>query len=209
MRYIPNTKEHLEEMLKEIGVSSFEELISDIPKGLRFKGDLKIKGPLSEDELIAYIRGIERENVDFASLKPLVGAGSYKHFVPSVIKTILAREEFYTAYTPYQPELAQGTLQTMFEVQTHLSRLTGFDAVVPSIYDGASATAEAVLMAMRLTGKNRIVVSKLLHPQYMETIKTYVAPHKTEIVEIPYKDNLTDVNVVKDLLNKETAVIVV
>ncbi|MGC9100418.1 MAG: aminomethyl-transferring glycine dehydrogenase subunit GcvPA [Caldisericum sp.] len=209
MRYIPNTKEQLEEMLKEIGVSSFEELISDIPKGLRFKGDLKIKGPLSEDELIAYIRGIERENVDFASLKPLVGAGSYKHFVPSVIKTILAREEFYTAYTPYQPELAQGTLQTMFEVQTHLSRLTGFDAVVPSIYDGASATAEAVLMAMRLTGKNRIVVSKLLHPQYIETIKTYVAPHKTEIVEIPYKDNLTDVNVVKDLLNKETAVIVV
>jgi Glycine cleavage system protein P (pyridoxal-binding), N-terminal domain len=159
MKYIPNTREQLEEMLKTIGVSSFEELIKDIPESLRFKGDLNIKGPLSEDELISYIRSIEKENADFASLKPLVGAGSYKHFVPSVIRTILSREEFYTAYTPYQPELAQGTLQTMFEVQTHLGRLTGFDAVVPSIYDGASATAEAVLMAMRLTAKNRVVVS--------------------------------------------------
>jgi Glycine cleavage system protein P (pyridoxal-binding), N-terminal domain len=208
MKYIPNTREQLEEMLKTIGVSSFEELIKDIPESLRFKGDLNIKGPLSEDELISYIRSIEKENADFASLKPLVGAGSYKHFVPSVIRTILSREEFYTAYTPYQPELAQGTLQTMFEVQTHLGRLTGFDAVVPSIYDGASATAEAVLMAMRLTGKNRVVVSGLLNPQYLETIRTYTAPHKTEIVEIPYENNLTSLQKLKDILNSETAVVV-
>ncbi|BAL80555.1 aminomethyl-transferring glycine dehydrogenase subunit GcvPA [Caldisericum exile] len=209
MRYISNTKEQLEEMLKEIGVSSFEDLIRDIPQDLRYKSNLKVKGPLSEEELISYIKSIEQENADFALLKPLVGAGAYKHFVPSVIKTILSREEFYTAYTPYQPELAQGTLQTMFEVQTHLSRLTGFDAIVPSIYDGASATAEAVLMTMRLSGKNRIVISKLLHPQYIETIKTYVAPHKTEIVEIPYNDNLTDINAVKDLMNNDTAVLVI
>lgn len=209
MRYIPNTKEQLEEMLKEIGVSSFEELIKDIPDDLRVKGNLNIKGPLPEEELILYIRSIEKENIDFASFKPLVGAGSYKHFVPTVIKTILSREEFYTAYTPYQPELAQGTLQTMFEVQTHLSRLTGFDAVVPSIYDGASATAEGVLMAMRLTGKNRVVISSLLHPQYKEAIRTYVFPHKTEVLEIPYSNNLTSLDEVENLLNSDTAVVVI
>jgi len=209
MRYIPNTKEQLEEMLKEVGISSYEELISDIPENIRYKGALNVNGPLSESELFEYIKQIERKNLDFSLTKPLIGAGAYKHYVPAIIKTILSREEFYTAYTPYQPELAQGTLQTMFEVQTHLSRLTGMDAVVPSIYDGASAAAEAVLMAMRITHKNRIVVSSLLHPHYIETIKTYTAPHKCEIVEVPMKNNLIDIDALKNALNNDTAVVVV
>jgi glycine dehydrogenase subunit 1 len=209
MRYIPNTKEQLEEMLKEIGVSSYEELIADIPQDIRFKGNLNVKGPLSESELFEYIKQLERKNLDFSLTKPLIGAGAYKHYVPAIIKTILSREEFYTAYTPYQPELAQGTLQTMFEVQTHLSKLTGMEAVVPSIYDGASATAEAVLMAMRITHKNRIIVSSALHPHYIETIKTYTAPHKCEIVEVPMKNHLLDIDELKNILNEDTAVVVV
>lgn len=209
MRYIPNTEKQLEEMLKEIGVSSFEELIADIPSDLIVKKDLNIKGPLSEYELLNYFKNLESKNLDFSSYKPLVGGGSYKHYVPYVVKTILAREEFYTAYTPYQPELAQGTLQTMFEVQTHFSRLTGFDAVVPSIYDGASATAEATLMALRLTHKNRVLMSQLLHPDYKETIRTYTEPHKTEIVEIPFKDNTIDIDALKDLIDDNTAAVII
>jgi len=209
MRYIPNTEKQLEEMLKEIGVSSFEELIADIPSDLIVKKDLNIKGPLSEYELLNYFKNLENKNLNFSSYKPLVGGGSYKHYVPYVVKTILAREEFYTAYTPYQPELAQGTLQTMFEVQTHFSRLTGFDAVVPSIYDGASATAEATLMALRLTHKNRVLMSQLLHPDYKETIRTYTEPHKTEIVEIPFKDNTIDIDALKDLIDDNTAAVII
>ncbi|MEF3244965.1 MAG: aminomethyl-transferring glycine dehydrogenase subunit GcvPA [Caldisericaceae bacterium] len=209
MRYIPNTDKQFEDMLREIGVSSFEELIQDIPSDLRLKDNLNIKGSLSELELFEYFKQIEAKNKDVSKFKPLLGCGSYKHYVPQVIKTILSREEFYTAYTPYQPELSQGTLQTMFEVQTHFSRLTGFDAVVPSIYDGASATAEATLMALRLTHKNKILISSLLHPEYIDTIKTYTEPHKPEVKIITNKDYLIDLDQLDKMLDDETAVVIV
>jgi glycine dehydrogenase subunit 1 len=140
LRYIPNTKEQQEEMLKEIGVPSFGHLLNSIPIGIRLKSDLKIPDKISEQELFEKIHKISQKNLNFIDFKPLIGAGSYRHYIPEVVRTVVSYSEFYTAYTPYQPEISQGTLQTMFEVQTHLTRLTGMDVVMPSIYDGASAT---------------------------------------------------------------------
>ncbi len=209
MRYIPNTEKQKEEMLKEIGASSFTDLLKDIPDSVLLKTDLNIPGPINEQKLTERIYDISKKNADFFSIKPLVGAGAYRHFIPEVVKTITAREEFYTSYTPYQPEVSQGNLQSMFEYQTHIAKLTGMDVVVPSIYDGASATAEAVLMAMRLSKKNKILVSSLLHPHYLETVRTYTEPHKTEIITIPYKNILTNIeNFEKNLTDDVAAFII-
>lgn len=208
MRYIPNTKKDREEMLKEIGVSSFNDLLKDIPEEAFLKKTLDIPA-LSEEELTEKIYKISKKNLDFRFFKPLVGAGAYRHFIPEVVKAVLSREEFYTSYTPYQPEISQGNLQSMFEYQSHLSRLTGMDVIVPSIYDGASATAEATLMAMRLTHKNKIVVSSLVHPHYRETVRTYVAPHGTEINVVEHKNGLTDFKSIEDVIDNNTAAVII
>jgi glycine dehydrogenase subunit 1 len=209
MRYIPLTEEEKGKILKEIGVSSFEELICAIPEEIRVKNDLNLPQAVCEEELLEKVYNIAKKNANFFEMKPLVGAGAYRHYVPEVVKSVMARSEFYTAYTPYQPEVSQGTLQTMFEVQTHLSRLTGMDVVVPSLYDGASATAEAVLMAMRLTHKNKIMLGALLHPHYKETIKTYTAPHDVEIMEIPFENYLTDINELERNLDDNVACVII
>ncbi len=209
MRFIPNTEGIRREMLAEIGVSAFEELIAAIPESVRFRGDLDIPGPLCEFELQEHVSALLRRNGDFSVLKPLVGAGAYRHSVPAAVAAILAREEFYTAYTPYQPELSQGTLQAIFEYQSFLARLTGMEVIIPSIYDGASAAAEAALMALRLSKKNRLLVSASLHPHYRSTIETYTAPHRIELVEIPCRDGLTDADLLASALNEETAAVIV
>lgn len=209
MRYIPNTEEQKREMLKEIGVSSFEDLIESVPQEVRFKGRLNIPEAISESELEEKIYKIARKNSDFFLMKPLVGAGAYRHHVPEAEKFLLQREEFWTSYTPYQPELSQGTLQSMFEFQTYLARLTKMEVVIPSIYDGASATAEAALMSLRLTHRNRIIISASLHPHYRETVRTYVAPHNIKIVVLAYKDALLDIDELKRLINDDVASVVV
>ncbi len=208
MRYIPNTKADKEEMLKEIGVSSFNDLLKDIPEEVMLKKTLDIP-TLSEEELTEKIFKISKKNLDFRFFKPLIGAGAYRHFVPEAVKAVISREEFYTSYTPYQPEISQGNLQSMFEYQTHLSRLTGMDVIVPSIYDGASATAEATLMAMRLTHKNKVIISPLLHPHYAETVRTYTAPHQTEIHIAEYKNGLSDLKSIKSAIDENTAAVIV
>jgi len=209
MRYITNTSEQQQEMLGEIGASSFEELIATIPAGVRFKGDLNIPGPLSELELEEHLTALAGQNADFSSLKPLLGAGAYRHYVPRAVSALLSREEFYTTYTPYQPERSQGILQAMFELQTYLSRLTRMEVVIPSMYDGASAVAEAALMTLRLTKKNKIIISSALHPHYRAVIETYTAPHETEIIELPYRGGLVDISRLEDMLNDETASVIV
>jgi len=209
MRYIPNTEEQKREMLKEIGVSSFEDLIESVPQEVRFKGRLNIPEAISETELEEKIYKIAKKNSDFFLMKPLVGAGAYRHHVPEAEKFLLQREEFWTCYTPYQPELSQGTLQSMFELQTYLARLTKMEVVIPSIYDGASATAEAALMSLRLTHRNKIIISASLHPHYRETVRTYVAPHNIKIVVLPYKDALLDIDELKRLINDEVASVIV
>lgn len=201
MRYIPNTEEQKEEMLKQIGVSSFEELVRDVHEKILPKGKLKIPEAVPEAELADLILNISRKNYDFRLCKSLLGGGAYKHFIPAAENFLLQREEFWTAYTPYQPELSQGTLQTMFEYQSYLARLTKMEVVIPSIYDGASATAEAALLTLRLTKRNKIIISAAVHPHYRETVKTYTAPHNTEIIELPYKEAMVDVEKLKELLS--------
>ena len=209
MRYIPSTSEQQKEMLNEIGVSSFEELLTSIPENVRLKEKLNIPPALPENELEENIVRIAQKNVDFYTMKPLIGAGAYRHFIPEAEKALLQREEFWTCYTPYQPELSQGTLQAIFEFQSHISRLTKMEVVIPSIFDGASATAEAVLMAIRLTHKEKIVISSLLHPHYLKTIKTYVEPHNIKIVELPLRNGVTSVDMLKQSLDKDTAAVII
>ncbi|TET77023.1 MAG: aminomethyl-transferring glycine dehydrogenase subunit GcvPA [Candidatus Cloacimonadota bacterium] len=209
MRYIPTTEEQKKGMLEGIGVSSFEDLIGGIPASVRFKGKLNVPEAISESELEEKICRISKRNADFFLMKPLIGAGAYRHYVPEAEKSLLQREEFWTSYTPYQPELSQGTLQSMFEFQTYIARLTNMDVVIPSIYDGASATAEAALMSLRLTHRNKIIVSSLLHPHYRETVKTYVAPHGTKIVELPYKNALLNIEKLKELISDDVASVIV
>jgi len=209
MRYIPATEEQKKEMLKEIGVSSFEELIKSVPQSLQLKEKLNIPEAMSESELEDKIHHIANNNADFYSMKPLIGAGAYRHFIPEAVKFLLQREEFWTCYTPYQPELSQGTLQSIFEYQSYISRLTKMEVIIPSIYDGASATAEAVLMSLRLTHKNKIIVSNLLHPHYKETIKTYLAPHQPEIIDLPYKNGLIDIEKLKTLLDENVTSVII
>ena len=209
MRYIPATEEQKKEMLKEIGVSSFEELIKSVPQSLQLKEKLNIPEAMSESELEDKIHHIANNNADFYSMKPLLGAGSYRHFIPEAVKFLLQREEFWTCYTPYQPELSQGTLQSIFEYQSYISRLTKMEVIIPSIYDGASATAEAVLMSLRLTHKNKIIVSNLLHPHYKETIKTYLAPHQPEIIDLTYKNGLIDIEKLKTLLDENVTSVII
>ncbi len=209
MRYIPTTEEQKKEMLKEIGVSSFEDLIENIPQSLRSKEKLNIPEAISESELEEKIYHIAQKNSNFFLMKPLVGAGAYRHYIPEVEKFLLQREEFWTCYTPYQPELSQGTLQSIFEYQSYISRLTKMEVIIPSIYDGASATAEAALMSLRLTHKNKIVVSNLLHPHYRETVKTYLTPHKTEIIDLPYKNGLVDREKLKILIEEDVASVII
>ena len=209
MRYIPTTEEQKKNMLKEIGVSSFEALIESVPQNLRLKDKLNIPKAMPESELEDKIFHIAKKNADFYSMKPLIGAGSYRHFIPEAVKFLLQREEFWTCYTPYQPELSQGTLQSIFEYQSYISRLTKMEVIIPSIYDGASATAEAALMSLRLTHKNKIIVSNLLHPHYRETIKTYLTPHETEIINLPYKNGLIDMEKLKILIDEDVASIII
>jgi glycine dehydrogenase subunit 1 len=201
MRYIPSTEEQKQEMLKQIGVSSFKELLKDIPEKIMPKGKLKIPEAIPEAELTDLILQISRKNYDFRLCKSLLGGGAYKHYIPEAEKFLLQREEFWTAYTPYQPELSQGTLQMMFEYQSYLARLTRMEVVITSIYDGASATAEAALLTLRLTKKNKIVISSAVHPHYRETVKTYTTPHNTEIIELPHKEAMVDVEKLKELIS--------
>jgi len=209
MRYIPNTNKQKEAMLKAIGVASFEQLIEAIPASVRLQGPLKVPEALSERELEDHLVELARKNQDFYAMKPLVGAGAYRHFIPEAARSLLQRQEFWTCYTPYQPELSQGTLQSIFEYQSYLSRLTKMAVVIPSIYDGAAATAEAALMALRLTHKNRIIISSLLHPHYLETVKTYLAPHDTELLVLPFKEGLTDREALASALTEATAAVII
>lgn len=209
MRYIPTTEEQKKGMLEGIGVSSFEDLIGGIPAGVRFKGKLNIPEAICESEVEEKIYRISKRNADFFLMKPLIGAGAYRHYVPEAEKSLLQREEFWTCYTPYQPELSQGTLQSMFEFQTYIARLTNMDVVIPSIYDGASATAEAALMSLRLTHRNKIIVSSLLHPHYRETVKTYIAPHNTQIIGLRHKDALLNIEKLKELISDDVASVIV
>jgi glycine dehydrogenase subunit 1 len=209
MRFIPNTSGQTDEMLEDIGVASFDSLIESIPSDARLQRRLELPEALSEMELEEYIEALSRENADFSHLKPLCGAGAYRHFVPSAVNALLSRQEFWTSYTPYQPEMSQGTLQSMFEAQTYFARLSGMDLAVPSIYDGATATAEAALMVLRITHRPRVVAAGAVHPFYKDTLRTYLAPHGIEVEEAPHTAGLVAPEQLASALDGDVAAVLV
>jgi glycine dehydrogenase subunit 1 len=179
-------------MLRTIGVSSVEELFRDIPAGMRFGRELDLEPPLAEQELSAHLAELAARNVDTTRELSFLGAGIYDHYVPAVVDTVLQRGEFLTAYTPYQPEMSQGVLQSIFEYQTAICELTGMDVSNASGYDGTTVTADACYMAKHATGRTRIVVTEATHPQVRQVVKTYAPGFGLDVVEVPHRDGLTD-----------------
>src|SRR5215212_4754622 len=169
-------------MLDALGVQSVDELFADIPEPLR-ASPLKLDPPEAEQQLMARLSGLAgRNRVELASF---LGAGAYRHFSPPLVDQILLRGEWYTAYTPYQPEVSQGTLQSIYEYESLVAELLGLDVVSASHYDGAAATAEAALMACRATGRRRVLVSRAIHPHYREVLRTYFAGAGLGVDDIP------------------------
>src|SRR3954468_18608197 len=174
MRYLPHTPEDITAMLEAIGKPSIDELFQSIPEAARFNGSLALEPALGEAELMRHLKELSRKNSG-AELLSFLGAGMYAHHIPPAVDQLLLRSEFYTAYTPYQPEVAQGTLQAIWEFQTIVSELYGLPLANASLYDGASPTAEAALMACRLTKRGKVLLSGCVHPDYRLTTRTYLA----------------------------------
>ncbi len=208
MRYLPKSPAERQEMLAAIGVKSIEDLFSSIPEAYRLKKPLDLPGPLSETEVIQYFQARAAENsVGYTSF---LGAGVYNHLRSVVTDTILQRGEFLTSYTPYQAEISQGTLQAIFEFQTLMCQLTGQEVANASMYDGSTATTEAVLMAERLTGRRRVLVARSVHPEYREVLRTYARNSGLKVEEISYSAAGTvDTNGVKAALRDDVCALVV
>ncbi len=203
MRYLPHTPKDIETMLQAVGVRDLDGLFSTIPDDCKRLDTLNIP-ELTEWELNDHMAGLAGQMVSSADYKMFAGAGSYQHYIPEVTRYLLSRSEFVTAYTPYQPEMSQGTLQGIFEYQTLVCRLLGMDVANASLYDGAMAVAEALLMAIRIgRRKNTVAVSSLVNPYYRKVVETYFAPTEFNIVWLPYREDgttdLSGLGQIKDL----------
>jgi len=207
MRYLPIAESDLAEMLRTAGISRMEDLADVLPDTLRLKRDLDLPSPLSEMELVQKLRSLSEAGKPMVSF---LGAGAYDHFTPSVVDHVLRRSEFYTAYTPYQPEVSQGTLQAVFEFQTLICQLTGMDIANASVYDGASAVAEGVLMAQRIKGRKKCLLASSLHPEYRTVTRTYTLPLGLELAPIPFaKEGTLDLGALEKALDKEVSSVVI
>jgi len=209
MRYIPNSPEERQEMLEEIGLSSAEDLFRSIPAEVQLNRKLDVTEPLAENEVIGFMENLAEQNT--ASRKTsFLGAGVYSHFSPTVVDHLIQRSEFFTSYTPYQPEVTQGTLQYIFEFQTLVCQLTGMDVANASMYDGSTSMAEAFLMAQRVTRRDKVLVAETVHPEYLQVAKTYTQHGDLELDTIGFEENSGRV-LAGDLekLDKETAALVI
>lgn len=204
--YVPNTVEEREAMLRAIGVDSIGELFSDIPEDMRIKSGLNLPNGLSEMEIRRLFVELAKKNND--TLKIFRGAGAYNHYIPAVVPQLVSRSEFYTAYTPYQAEMSQGMLQSIFEYQSLICRLTGLEASNASVYDGATAAAEAMSMMCSAKRKQKLLISAGLHPEVIETIKTYAHCTGVEICVIPLdKNGVTDKQALADNISGSAGLI--
>ena len=200
MRYLPHTPEDIDLMLKEVGLDQIDDLFSVVPDACRRQSPLNLPEPMTEWEMNDHMEALSDSMGVGPEYKVFMGAGSYEHFIPASVTHLLGRSEFVTSYTPYQPEMSQGTLQAIFEYQTLVARLLGMEVANASMYDGASALAEALLMAIRITGRPKVAVSRLVHPHYRRVVRTYLEPTGTEVVELPYlEDGRTDLSVLADM----------
>jgi glycine dehydrogenase subunit 1 len=207
--YIPNTDLEQKKMLEDIGMNNIEELFKDIPENLQLSRRLNLNAPMSELEVSKELKNLSEKNLNNEDLVCFLGAGSYDHYIPSVVKHITGRSEFYTAYTPYQPEISQGTLQAIFEYQTMIAELTGMEVSNASMYDGATACAEAAMISMENTKRNTVVVSKTVHPDTRKVLETYIKFHGGVIIEVDYKDGETDIESLNNVVDKNTAAVIV
>jgi len=195
MRYLPHTPDDIQTMLTVVGADDLEALFADVPKDCRMKEGLDLPPALTEWELNAHLAALAEGLPEPGEYISFLGAGSYEHHIPEVIQALRGRGEFLTPYTPYQPELSQGTLTAIYEYQTLTARLLGLEAANASLYDGASALAEALLMAVRVTRKTTVALSRLIHPHYRQVAETYLRPTGCRLVELNYlEDGRTDLN---------------
>lgn len=209
LRYLPMTDRDKREMLEAIGVESTEALFSEIPDSVRFKGDFNLPPAKSEYELKKELTELAEKNLNLQQATSFLGAGVYEHFIPSVVNHVISRSEFYTAYTPYQPEISQGELQAIFEFQTMICELTGMDIANSSLYDGGTALGEAINLSYGHTKRKKILVSEALHPEYRQVMEVYGKGFALEFVVIPHKDGKTDLEALKALIDEDTASVVV
>ncbi|HET7752569.1 MAG TPA: aminomethyl-transferring glycine dehydrogenase subunit GcvPA [Anaeromyxobacteraceae bacterium] len=208
MRYHPHSSGEINEMLEAAGAKSLDDLFRSIPEKLRLTRPLDVPPALDEVSLLAEFGRIAAKNR--TEHAPFIGAGAYPHHVPPAVDQLLLRGEFFTAYTPYQPEVSQGTLQALFEWQTFVTLLTGLEVANASMYDGASSMAEAALMATRITDRSRIVVSAAVHPEYRKVLASYLTSTGDEIVVVPYgEDGRTDPAALAAAVNADTAAVIV
>ncbi|MET0649430.1 MAG: aminomethyl-transferring glycine dehydrogenase subunit GcvPA [Pyrinomonadaceae bacterium] len=208
MRYIPNSPEERQEMLHGLGLGSAEELFDSLPADVLLKRPLDTPAALAESELLELFEAMAAKNA--AARRPsFLGAGAYSHYAPTIIDSLIQRSEFFTAYTPYQPEISQGTLQAIFEFQTLVCQLTGMDVANASMYDGSTAMAEAVLMAERVTKRSRVLVSAAVHPEYLQVAETYVAHAGIELGRLEVDETSGRTSLDAAALEKDVAAVVV
>lgn len=207
--YIPTTHEDEQEMLKSIGLNSLDDLFSDIPEEMRLNRELNLPKAKSELEVSSYLQELAKKNCSLSEMPCFLGAGAYDHYIPSIINHIISRSEFYTSYTPYQPEISQGTLQYIFEFQTLICNLTGMDVANASLYDGGTAITEAALMAAASSKKDEIIVSKTVRPESIQVLKTYAHVQGLKVIEVDMKDGVTDLEKLEGLVSDNTAAVIV
>jgi len=208
MKYTSNSSVVINEMLASMGLNDINQLFADIPEDILFKGDLQLGEGLSEMELRRRLKSLADKNISVEDFPCFLGAGAYDHFIPAALEQLLLRSEFYTAYTPYQPEISQGILQAIFEYQTMICSLTGMEVSNASLYDGGSALAEACLLACESSGKKRVLIAGTLHPEYLQIVQTYALSDRMEVVVVPEKDGIVDRQVLEDLLAEDCAALV-
>jgi len=209
MDYISNTPQERKQMLNKIGVENIEELFSAVPEEVSFNREFNLPSGISELELLDLVKEKADKNINLEEKTSFLGAGAYDHYIPSIVDHIVSRSEFYTAYTPYQAELSQGTLEAIYEYQSMIAELTGMDIANASMLDGGSALAEAVLMSARITRKNKVLVSKGVHPSYRKVTKTYTEPKSVNLKNVELNNSETDLETIKENLDDETAAVVI
>ena len=209
MPYIPHTQRDQERMMRAIGIDDVDELFGDIPGSLKLEKALDLPEPLSEMELIAELNEIANANRGVDHYISFLGAGAYDHFVPSAVNHLVTRSEFYTAYTPYQAEISQGILQAIYEFQTMVCVLTGMDVANASVYDGATAAAEAAVMSLNASGRKRVLVSQFVNPEYRSVISTYLSGGLAAVDQLRCPDGVTSAGQLRAALDDDVASVVV
>ncbi|MDI6871514.1 MAG: aminomethyl-transferring glycine dehydrogenase subunit GcvPA [Bacillota bacterium] len=209
MNFLPHTERERAEMLKACGVKSVEELFAPIPEAVRLRRPLDLPGPLSEMELAGHLQALAGRNTPTNGLLSFLGAGAYEHYVPAAVGQLTGRAEFYTAYTPYQPEVSQGTLQAIYEFQSYVAALTGLDVANASLYDGATAVAEAAAMALAHTRRTEVLIGANVHPEYREVLKTYTRQWEVTVRELPAPEGALDPAAAAAQVSEQTAAVIV